>query len=87
MLSVCCQVALVKLLKAKGQSEAPKPVLATELVVKEGREGGMQPLLRVQVALPSLLHSCRQILQGANLLLPQLGPFNYECSDTNYEIR
>jgi DNA polymerase delta subunit 1 len=77
------------MLVADGRCKAPEPVLATELVMKENlvewREGGRQPFLRVVVALPSLLSSCRRLLERSNPM-PQLGPFIYDCFETNIDF-
>jgi len=74
---------------AEGRAKVAEAVLAAELVMKENlvgwREGGRQPFLRVVVALPTLLAGCRRLLERSNPL-PQLGPHEYPCFETNIDF-
>ncbi|XP_059477821.1 DNA polymerase delta catalytic subunit [Neocloeon triangulifer] len=68
---------------------ASDPVLAVEIVEKENiygyRSQGRKPFIRVVVALPTLLATCKRILDRENPL-PNLGPCEWPCYETNIDF-
>ncbi|XP_065340551.1 DNA polymerase delta catalytic subunit [Cloeon dipterum] len=82
--------ALNRSIAADGRwKSASDAVLAVEIVQKENifgyRGQGRMPFIRVVVALPTLLASCKRILERENLL-PILGPCEWPCFETNIDF-